>query len=75
MPKSPDLSGLFVFSMVIEIGRGGIFIDIIRYWDISLQRYRRGIDWNNVETGAIAEVPRAKRFGINGNRVETRRRY
>ncbi|PSL04917.1 hypothetical protein CLV48_10491 [Cecembia rubra] len=39
MSKSPDLSGLFVFSMVIEIGRGGIFIDIIRYWDISLQRY------------------------------------
>lgn len=36
MPKSPDLSGLFVFSMVIEIGRGEIFIDIIRYWDISL---------------------------------------
>lgn len=30
MPKSPDLSGLFVFSMVIEMR-----IDIIRYWDIS----------------------------------------
>jgi hypothetical protein len=29
MPKSPDLSGLFAFSMVIEISRGSIFIDII----------------------------------------------
>jgi hypothetical protein len=39
MPKSPDLSGLFAFSTVIEIGRGAIFIDITRFWDISLQRY------------------------------------
>ena len=28
MPKSPVLTGLFGFSMVIEIGRGSIFIDI-----------------------------------------------
>jgi hypothetical protein len=28
MPKSPDLAGLFAFSMVIEIGKGSIFIDL-----------------------------------------------
>lgn len=31
MSKSPDFSGLFAFSMVIEISNGSIFIDIIDF--------------------------------------------